>query len=435
MKSRSSKIEAQLLSSQQKYDDNIKLINNENNKRLSDKDNRISELNEKVDELGNEVKELTSKKTQAETEKSAIQEKLNEQAVNLENQFQQMKEQFKNIANDVIKGNSSDISKMGADTIKSIIDPFKEQMVQFREKVDKCYVDEKSERFSLKEEIKRLVEANQKIGEDANNLATALKGNSKIQGDWGEMILDDILSKSGLKEGVHYHRQEYTRDSDGNIINNDEGGSMRTDVIVDFPDNRKMIIDSKVSLTAYSNYVNADDSETADRALKEHLKSVTDHINELSNIDYSKYISEAPDFVMMFIPNEPAYYLVLQANPNIWNYAYDRKVVLINPTNLITALRLSLDLWRRDDQIKNLDKIVRTATSLYEKVSLFKDSMEKIGSGLGALSDTYDVAMSRFSSGKGNVLTLTQKLTKFGITPKRVIVAKNDENDDEETDE
>lgn len=249
-----------------------------------------------------------------------------------------------------------------------------------------------------------------------------------MQGDWGEMILDDILIKSGLKEGVHYHKQEYTRSDNGSVAVNEEGERMRTDVIVDFPGGRKMIIDSKVSLTAYADYVNAEDATTAEKALKSHLKSVTSHIDELSQVDYSKYISEAPDFVMMFIPNEPAYYLAIQSNQNLWNYAYDRKVVLMNPTNLITALRLSLDLWRRDDQIKNLDKIVQTATILYEKVALFQESMDKIGVNLSMLSKSYDEAMGRFSSGRGNMLTTAQRLMNYGITPKKQLKTKEEED-------
>ncbi len=401
---------------------------------VADRERIIVDMNLKVDRLNTEIKTLTSDKVQAETVKTSLEEKLRDQAASLEQQFQQMKEQFRNIATAVIKDNSSDISKINTESLRTIIDPFKEQMDKFREKVDKCYVDEAKERFSLQEEIKRLVEANQKIGEDATNLATALKGNSKIQGDWGEMILDDILQKSGLKEGVHYHKQEYTRNEFGQIMSNDEGGKMRTDVIVDFPDGHKMIIDSKVSLTAYANCMSAEDKNASDKFLKEHLKSVTDHIDELSRVDYSKYIPEAPDFVMMFIPNEPAYYMALSANPNIWNYAYDRKVVLMNPTNLITALRLSLDLWRRDDQIKNLDKIVQTATSLYDKVVLFQESMDKIGQNITTLGKVYDEALGRLSGGKGNMLNLTKKLMDYGITPKKQIKSKNVDEDDDDSD-
>ncbi len=431
-KSSSSKLRAQLVAEHEKYELSISQLKENHSSVLSDRDKQIVDLGNKIDVLNGEIRQLTSAKVQAETEKSSLEKKLDEQAVNLEKQFQQMKEQFRNIATSVIKDNSSDISKLNTETIRNIIDPFKEQIDKFRDKVDQCYVDEAKERFSLQEEIKRLVEANRKIGEDATNLATALKGNSKMQGDWGEMILDDILLKSGLKDGIHYHKQEYTRDEIGRVISNDEGNKMRTDVIVDFPDGRKMIIDSKVSLTAYANCMNAEEKDMADRYLKEHLKSVTDHIDELARVDYSKYIADAPDFVMMFIPNEPAYYLAIKGNPNIWNYAYDRKVVLMNPTNLITALRLSLDLWRRDDQIKNLDKIVQTASTLYDKVVLFQDSMDKIGTNISALGRAYEEASGRFSTGKGNMLTTTQKLMKFGITPKKKLSVVSTEDDEKE---
>jgi DNA recombination protein RmuC len=431
-KSSSSKLGAQLAADHEKYELSISQLKDNNSSVLSDRDKQIVALGNKIDILNGDIRQLTSAKVQAETEKKSLEKRLEEQAANLDKQFQQMKEQFRNIATSVIKDNTSDISKLNTETIRNIIDPFKEQMDKFRDKVDQCYVDEAKERFSLQEEIKRLVEANQKIGEDATNLATALKGNSKIQGDWGEMILDDILLKSGLKDGIHYHKQEYTRDEAGRVISNDEGNKMRTDVIVDFPDGRKMIIDSKVSLTAYANCMNAESKDLSDRYLKEHLKSVTDHIDELTRVDYSRYINDAPDFVMMFIPNEPAYYLAIKANPNLWNYAYDRKVVLMNPTNLITALRLSLDLWRRDDQIKNLDKIVQTASSLYDKVVLFQESMDKIGSNISALDKAYEEAAGRFSTGKGNMLTTTQKLMKFGITPKKKLSVASAEDEDKE---
>jgi DNA recombination protein RmuC len=433
-KSGSAGLKAELSVSKENYDKNIMRLEKSYSVNIDDKDKQIQQLNQKNEKLNSDLITISAEKAHLESEKAAIDKKLDEQADNLHQQFEQMKEQFRNIATAVIKDNSTDINKINTESLRNIINPFKDKIEEFKNKVDKCYVDEVKERFSLQEEIKRLVEANQKIGEDANNLATALKGNSKVQGDWGEMILDDILAKSGLKDGIHYHKQEYTRDDSGNIIVNDEGGKMRTDVIVDFPGGRKMIIDSKVSLTAYVNYMNATDKESANKAIKEHLKSVTTHIDELSRVDYSKYIDSAPDFVMMFIPNEPAYYLALQADTNLWNYAYNHKVVIMSPTNLITALRLSLDLWRRDDQIKNLDKIVQTASSLYDKIVLFKESMDKIGANIEGLHSAYNDAMIRLASGKGNMLTLTQKLMKYGVTPKKRLSIPDNDDDEAKSD-
>lgn len=409
---------------------NMQLLAGSHATALSDRDAHIAALTGKADALNATVLQLTAARTQAEAERDAALKKLDEQAAHLDEQFRQMEERFRNIAADVVKAGSTDITRLGTDTLRTIIDPFKEQLGQFRERVDKCYGDEAKERFSLQNEIRLLVEANQKIGEEANGLATALKGNGKIQGDWGEMILDTILQQSGLKEGIHYVKQQYIRDEFDHVATGDEGSRMRTDLEVNFPDGRKMIIDSKVSLTAYLSYVNAPDKDTADKALRDHLRSITSHIDELSKVDYSKYYKQAPDFVMMFIPNESAYYLATQANPDLWNYAYKRKVVIVTPTNLVTALRLSLDLWRRDDQIKNLDRIVQTATSLYDKVVLFRDSMDAVGRSLGNATAAYNQAMDRLGQGRGNVLATTQRLIKYGITPKRRISAPDTDDDD-----
>lgn len=344
-----------------------------------------------------------------------------EQEKNRAEQQKQLTLQFENMATQILKTNSAEFKEMSASSLKVLLDPLNERIKDFRDKVEKCYGDEAKERFSLQQEINKLIQENQKISVDANNLANALKGESKTQGDWGEMILADILQKSGLKEGEQYFPQNTLRDENGELIKSESEQSMRPDMVVVYPGNRKIIIDSKVSLTAFSDYVNAEDKETEKQKLKEHLSSVKKHIDELSAKDYSKYDDMSPEFVMMFIPNESAYYTALRADSNLWDYAYQKKVVLMNQTNLITALRLALDLWRRDAQEKNIQEIVKVGSDLYDKFAGFTENFSKIGDSLDRAQQSYKDAMGQLSTGKGNLIGKAEKLRGLGITPKKTL--------------
>ena len=311
-----------------------------------------------------------------------------------------------------------------------LLKPIKEQFADFKKSVEESKTQNEVNKKELQstfeatmklfqqeqqQAVTSLKEQTSKIGSDAANLTKALKGDCKMQGDWGEMVLETILENSGLRKDEEFFIQENTKDENGK--------NFRPDVIVRFPEGRSVVIDSKVSLTAYTDALAAETDEERERLMKSHALSVRKHIDELAEKDYSKLVEDAIGFVLMFIPNETSYIAAMKQQPDLSRYAYQKKIIIISPSNLLMALQLAYNLWQYDRQNKNVEKIVKTAADLYDKVATFEDTFTGIGDLITRLSGTYDKAKKQLYDGTGNVMRRVESLKNLGVTPKKQIKA------------
>ncbi len=362
--------------------------------------------------------ELYAQISGLESENRALGERLEAQKEQFKVSLEQMRLEFKTMAADALEKNSEQFGKLSQERLSTVLQPFNIDLKSFREKVEQYYSDESKQRFSLEQNIHTLIEANNRISRDAVNLTNAIAGtsNNKFQGDWGETILEQILENSGLIEGEQWERQATLRDDNGNILQNSETEqSMKPDIIVHFPGKRDIIIDSKVSLKAYMNYLAAEDEATRNLALKEHLISIRRHIDGLATKSYAKYNVNSLDYVMLFVPNEPSYFLAMEADNSLWNYAYKRGIVLISASNLISTLFVVNSLWTRERQQRDVQKIVDTANAVYEKVVLFTENFSKIEGALEKAQEAYHEAYKQLATGKGNITRRLNEIKEQGL--------------------
>jgi len=372
-------------------------------------------------EVGNKTdayNELNKHTAVLEANNQALAEKLETQKKEIEGLSKKFNTEFENIANKILDDKTLKFTKQNQDNLELILKPLGENISTFKKKVEEVYDKESKERFSLGKELERLVELNKKVSEEANNLTQALRGSSKAQGDWGQMILEKILEQSGLEKNREYFVQEFLKDEDGNMLKNEQGRKMQPDVIIAYPDNRKLIIDSKVSLTAYTRYSESDDPDIQALALKGHLESMRTHIDELSAKNYQDFTSSL-DFVMMFVPNEPAYLLALKNDPDLWHYAYSKRILFISPTNLIAALKMIVDLWKREYQNQNALDIAERGAALYDKFVGFVDNLQTLGSHIDRTQKSYNAAMGQLKEGRGNLIGQAEKLRDLGVKTKK----------------
>lgn len=385
----------------------------------------IKELKSVNQRLNSEVANLQTKQLEAVHESAnlkanlqAKEEQLKHQQSELINTREQLNKDFQILANQILEEKSSRFTDINRLNMESILKPLGEKLTEFKTKVEETYDKESKQRFSLEERIRELVVLNHQISEDANNLTKALKGNNKIQGNWGEMILESILEKSGLKKGEEYFSQDMLTDENGQKILNNENKALQPDIVILYPGGRKIVIDSKVSLNGYIRYVEADTDEMRIIAEKEHIISIKKHIDELSSKAYQDYI-ESLDFVMMFIPNEPAYILAMQLDSGLWDYAYRKRILLISPTNLIASLKVVADLWKREAQSRNAQEIAKRGAILYDKFAGFVETLQEIGKNIDRTQKSYDKAFIQLKDGNGNLIRQAEMLKELGIKPQK----------------
>ena len=353
-----------------------------------------------------------------ESENSALNERLEAQKEQFRSTLEQMRHEFRNMANEALQKNTEQFNRVAQERLEAMLQPFDKDLKQFREKVESYYGEESRQRFSLQENIKSLVEANRRISDEAVNLTRAIAGtnNNKFQGDWGETILEQILENSGLIEGEQWEHQVTLRDGNGcAAVNEESKRTMKPDVIVHFPGKRDIIIDSKVSLKAYMEYLATEDETVRAVRLKEHVASVRRHIDELAGKRYDKYNINSLDYVMLFIPNEPSYFVAMEADNGLWNYAYKKGIVLISPSNLISTLFVVNSLWTRERQQRDVQRIVDTANAIYDKFVNFTDNFGKIEDALGKAQCAYDEALKQLRTGKGNISKRLGELKDMGL--------------------
>ncbi|WP_162417223.1 DNA recombination protein RmuC [Cyclobacterium roseum] len=343
-----------------------------------------------------------------------LQEKLQFQETEMEKMGKRFQQEFELLSNRILEEKSKKFTFQNQENITRILQPLSKDLEAFRKQVQDTYTQEAKERFSLENRVRELAQLNQKISQEAQNLTNALKGNSKLRGNWGEAILETILQNSGLEKNRHYSIQEFLRDEAGNPLLGMDGKKMQPDVIIHYPDDKKVIIDSKVSLLAYEQYCSEDMEADQQSLLNQHVKAVKTHIDQLAAKQYEAY-AQALDFVIMFVPLEAAYMVAIQADERLWEYAYKKRVLLISSSNLIAALKLIKDLWIRDDQTKNALEIAERGGRMFDKFASFLKSLEDIGRHLDRSQESYHTALKQLKTGKGNLVSQAEKLKTLGI--------------------
>lgn len=353
----------------------------------------------------------------AEETLTAQREKQIEQDKYIAELQQKFKLEFENIANKVLEEKTARFTEQNRTNLDIILNPFKENIKAFEEKVDKVYKSESDERNVLKGVISQLMDQTKQIQEDANNLTRALKGDNKKQGNWGEVVLERVLERSGLIKDREYRIQT--------SLSSFDGGRMQPDVIVDLPDDKHIIIDSKVSLLAYERLVTADTDEDKELHLKQHLASIKAHIQGLSAKNYyDLYQINSPDFVLLFIPIESSFGIAVQQDAELFNYAWDKKVVMVSPSTLLATLRTIASIWKQERQNRNVLEIARLSGNMYDKFVGFLADMEGIGKNIKQSQDAYDKALNKLSTGAGNLSNTSEKIKKLGAKATKQIDTK-----------
>jgi DNA recombination protein RmuC len=385
-----------------------------------------------IENKSKQLIEISSKLSGKEADLRNIQIRLEEQKKDLEEINHRMNIEFRNLANDILEEKTKKFTEQNREKLDDLLKPLGEKLKDFEKKVEETYSKESRDSISLKEEIKRLSELNQQISKEATNLTNALKGQVKTQGNWGEVILKTILERSGLVEGREFFTQE--------SITDEEGKRFQPDVVVKLPDEKNVIIDSKVTLIAYERYASATSSDEQETAMKEHILAIKNHITGLSQKNYQDLYKEKHlEFVMMFLPVEPAYLIAIQKEPELWNFAYDKRILLIGPSNLIAALKLIQSIWKQEYQNRNVMDIAKRGGELYDKLVGFVEDLLGIRKKLDDAQKALDASINKLHEGRGNVLRQAEEMKRLGAKAKKNLPSDllklNNENQDFSNDE
>lgn len=381
-------------------------------KRIGEMESQILKLNDELDAKKNENTELVKRIAELETAIEQERKSADEKLKLLEESKEELKNEFKNLSNEILEEKSKKFTETNKENIDNILSPLKEEFNQFKKTVAETYDKESRDRTALKTQIDSLKELNEKLGKEALNLTNALKGDSQKQGAWGEVILERVLEESGLHKGREYETQL--------SFNDEVGKRKRPDAIVHLPNNKDVIIDSKVSIVAYQNYHQTEDEEEKKQYLKEHLQSIKNHIKGLSLKNYED-IEEIRtlDYVLMFIPIESAFMLAMENDRELFSQAFEKNIVIVTPSTLLVTLKTIQNIWRYEKQNKHAQEIAKKAGDLYDKFVNFSDSLTEVGTNLDRAKKSYDVAVNRLSTGKGNLISQAQKIKTLGIKTKK----------------
>jgi DNA recombination protein RmuC len=402
--------------------------------QLTSQTNQLSELKISFQDL-----QIEKQKVQAEKEEFAILlakkendfdnllERNKEQKQEVNELQEKFTKEFENLANKILEEKTQKFTEQNKENLKNILSPLQDKIQHFEKKVEDTHKESIDYHAALRQQIVSLSEMNAQMSKETINLTKALKGDSKMQGNWGELVLERVLEKSGLEKGREYEVQQ--------AFTSEEGTKILPDVIINLPDGKKMVVDSKVSLTAYERYVNEEDDVQQNIYLKEHVNSVKRHVEQLSDKRYQDiYQMESPDFVLLFIPIEPAFALALQEDLNLYNKAFEKNIVIVTPSTLLATLRTIDSMWTNQKQQENAIEIARQAGALYDKFEGFVSDLIKIGKKMDEAKVEYSSAMNKLTEGKGNLVTSAEKLKKMGAKAKKALpeaILKRTENDDD----
>ncbi|CAL2063357.1 DNA recombination protein RmuC [Tenacibaculum sp. 190524A05c] len=377
-------------------------------------ENAISELKEELKFIQTEKESLIKVNTEQDVKLKNLNAKLEDNKKEIEGLQEKFTKEFENLANKILDEKSNKFTAQNKENIKNILDPLEKKIKDFEEKVDKTHKESIDYHSALRQQILGLKELNAQMSKETLNLTKALKGDSKTQGNWGELVLERVLEKSGLEKDREYFVQQ--------SFTNDDGKRILPDVVIHLPDNKKMIVDSKVSLTAYEQLVNSEDDSEKERLLKEHTNSLKRHVDQLSEKKYEDiYKIESPDFVLLFVPIEPAFAVALNEDNTLYNKAFEKNIVIVTPTTLLATLRTIDTMWNNEKQQRNAIEIARQAGALYDKFEGLLKDLINIGKKIDATKNDYSLAMNKLVEGRGNLITSVEKLKKMGAKAKKAL--------------